>query len=28
LILNIANIPHDPNESKIKELKDLNYNWR
>jgi len=28
LILNIANIPHDPNESKIKELKELNYNWR
>ena len=27
LILNIASIPHDPNESKTKELKELNYNW-
>jgi dTDP-4-dehydrorhamnose 3,5-epimerase len=28
LILNIANIPHDPNESKTKKLNELNYNWR
>ena len=28
LILNIASIPHDPSESKTKELNELNYNWR